>query len=1095
MISRKLIRRLLMAGALVLGVFLAAAALLINFLNDETYLELIADKIEVNTGYRVDIQGEYSFKLLPQPKLVARDVTVTNPNAGEHARLLSSREVDFRIKLFPLFQGILAMHVIVEKPEIVLRVDENGNRNWTVPNQSSNPVEPEQEPDGFFEFRFDEFRIHNGDIRFQNPQRDTNLALRISNIDLDRNTNTLDATLFATGVLRSRSVSWSGSVEYDIAENASRLELSAGIGRFDAARIPGEAYSRAEEIRAAVADLPLQVSINGTIMDVRSSPRANLQYSASIGDPREIGDILGDPEMADMVPENTGPLQANGEASLESGVWSIDSLTSSIEKPGLSLQLNGSIRDVGKLAGMDLEFTGTTKNLSPLSDFLQIDDPVLLDLGPLSLNLRLRGNREDLGSEDVKFRLENPNLRLEANGSVSSLLNEPDFDLAFSSLIKDNELIASLAPELKDLLQPDIQAAISGSLKGTPDRILAKGLKISIQQGSLQITTRGNALKTENGYTFDLKTDGNTARLSEFESILPVDLTELGELGPTSFQLHTTSQDDQINIESFVASIDDARLKADADGYVRDLKGSREFKIGVRVNLSEPGLLAQWVPGDPALVRHPGSLDIAGIVAGTTNEFAVELDSAEFRQDGVSFSTSGKIGDLPDGFDTDLSINFRADSPLWLRTFTDAPLPIYGPLLLIGDIKTREDLVKLSDFRALLALSDVSGNLSYTKAGGNPSLVADLHSKLLDLNIPFDSSKEESGLNKTPEVAQPEQLNQGETNGAPPEPDDWLSDEPFNKGKFYFLTTDVSLKAEQLLYSSISSRDAEIRLVSEEGNLRLEKAHFGFGEGSIGIHASLDRSQTPMTAKLQLDVENVTIHDLFGLDESMMEGGKTSGALGIDAHGDSPRQMAANMTGNALFVSSQARLKGNALNYVSAGLISNIFRTLLPQIEDDDENRKDTVVQCSVAGLEIDGGVANFDRSIAFQTKQFNLGGWGVFDLNSGNIRLEFRSKARKGLGISLSNYLGGFKLEGHISSMHAGLRLKGLTQSLLTESAAAYAVAAFNPVGAATIVVTPVVRGIWDRATSSSFSCNKTIARTEKNKARAAKAKQVDAN
>ena len=123
------------------------------------------------------------------------------------------------------------------------------------------------------------------------------------------------------------------------------------------------------------------------------------------------------------------------------------------------------------------------------------------------------------------------------------------------------------------------------------------------------------------------------------------------------------------------------------------------------------------------------------------------------------------------------------------------------------------------------------------------------------------------------------------------------------------------------------------------------------------------------------------------------------------------------------------------------------------------------------------------DRSIALQSKRFNVGGSGQIDLNKGTIALEMRPRARTGLGISASLITGGFKISGKLTSAEAGLSMQGLLESYLMGSVAA--MLAVDPSGGVAGGAVVAIRGVWDRMTAGTFSCKNTLKRIETRRSR----------
>ena len=137
-----------------------------------------------------------------------------------------------------------------------------------------------------------------------------------------------------------------------------------------------------------------------------------------------------------------------------------------------------------------------------------------------------------------------------------------------------------------------------------------------------------------------------------------------------------------------------------------------------------------------------------------------------------------------------------------------------------------------------------------------------------------------------------------------------------------------------------------------------------------------------------------------------------------------------------------------------------------------------------MVGVTIKDGKLRANNTIALESKRFDIGGGGTINLHKETVDIEIRPRAKKGLGISLATITGGFRISGKLSAPSAGLSLKGLFESYLKSSTAVLLLAQGAAAVATSAVV--VVRGLWDRVTSSRFSCKNTLRRFEKQRAAA---------
>jgi hypothetical protein len=175
-------------------------------------------------------------------------------------------------------------------------------------------------------------------------------------------------------------------------------------------------------------------------------------------------------------------------------------------------------------------------------------------------------------------------------------------------------------------------------------------------------------------------------------------------------------------------------------------------------------------------------------------------------------------------------------------------------------------------------------------------------------------------------------------------------------------------------------------------------------------------------------------------------------------------------------------LKSRILNTVSSG----IFGTMLNGILRKNSDAAVSEYQCGVLGVDIQNGIASIKQTLTLQAKDYNLGGNGRVDLNTGFVDIKVVPRARKGLGLSISTIVGGFKVRGHMATPDLGLG----GGSLLTTAVLGYALAPTLMAGAmvtpvtATVVATGyLTQGLIHRMTASNFTCENTLKRIQSNR------------
>jgi hypothetical protein len=178
----------------------------------------------------------------------------------------------------------------------------------------------------------------------------------------------------------------------------------------------------------------------------------------------------------------------------------------------------------------------------------------------------------------------------------------------------------------------------------------------------------------------------------------------------------------------------------------------------------------------------------------------------------------------------------------------------------------------------------------------------------------------------------------------------------------------------------------------ESGKLDLEAEVGQFNGGRARADIALDTRMTPPTLAVTAD-----FHDVRGLTSENTY--TRTGYINANTRGSSQAELAANLGG--LFY---LKLGPGPFDYANstlftADLASSAFRTLIPGIE-----RREPQLQCGVTlGIFKDGhGVTPY--GFAARTRQANLLARIELDLRKEHMQVNFDSRSREGVGLSVGN-------------------------------------------------------------------------------------------
>lgn len=118
-------------GIVVILVILLVVGALVapQFIDWNKYKGQIISQIDASTGFQAKIDGDLDLAVLPMPRVVVNQLSLTNPS--EQSSLLSLDYADVYLDVMPLLSGKVSLKSItLNKPQITLRVQKDGSKNW-----------------------------------------------------------------------------------------------------------------------------------------------------------------------------------------------------------------------------------------------------------------------------------------------------------------------------------------------------------------------------------------------------------------------------------------------------------------------------------------------------------------------------------------------------------------------------------------------------------------------------------------------------------------------------------------------------------------------------------------------------------------------------------------------------------------------------------------------------------------------------------------------------------------------------------------------------------------------------------------------------
>ncbi|MCL4765627.1 MAG: AsmA family protein [Hyphomicrobiaceae bacterium] len=198
----------------------------------------IVQQVRDRTGRDLAVAGGTSLTIFPSLGVSLRNVSLSPPPGMTGEPMARVAAMDVSIPLWPLLRGRLEVEqLVLRRPELDLRIDAEGRRNWVFRRPGAASVGPSRGAGGaaagnelamLQDLALGDVRIEDGAVRYLDEQRD--VREEITGLDLRIGLASLTSPLEARGnlVLRDEKVDVSGrldSLATLLAGSPSRIEL------------------------------------------------------------------------------------------------------------------------------------------------------------------------------------------------------------------------------------------------------------------------------------------------------------------------------------------------------------------------------------------------------------------------------------------------------------------------------------------------------------------------------------------------------------------------------------------------------------------------------------------------------------------------------------------------------------------------------------------------------------------------------------------------------------------------------------------------------------------------------------------------------
>lgn len=535
--GQRSLRLLKWFGWTTLGAFWALIVVLIAvpLLIDWNAFKLeIAQAVRQATGRELSV-GNIDVAFRPLPTVELSELRLSSPGGAALGPLVTVPEARASFRLLPLLVGeLMIREFTIEKPEVDLRIDRDGNANWRLAPRPTSRDAGASSPgaDGDFPFAtvvLEAIDIQDGRLRFEHARLDQQIAVDDVDIEgvVDARGSTLGSfarsfearlaltarSMTASDLLVSRldglraaitvprdpekdpSIDANARVSFRGVDEAAEVGLSGTIGRLTALLADEAAYPF--RLRAKAGEI--EASLSGEIHDPLGAARPGLDLEMDAPTLAAFAPLIG-VEVSDLGPFNLKLSAAfASQARLE-----VDTLEARLAQ--LALSASGEISDADTADPKPrFEVRASGRTLAALRPLLGWRTP---DLGPFSIaaevasagqEVTIRDLAAKLGQSDLsgeaQIRLEPPRPRVTASVASKTLgLAEiraalTKGDGTATAALRGRQLFPDdpLPFEALRLIDLDLALEVDELLVNDPVRLADTALKLGLVDGRLTI--------------------------------------------------------------------------------------------------------------------------------------------------------------------------------------------------------------------------------------------------------------------------------------------------------------------------------------------------------------------------------------------------------------------------------------------------------------------------------------------------------------------------------------------------------------------------------------------------------------------------------
>jgi uncharacterized protein involved in outer membrane biogenesis len=898
----------------------------------------IARMVKDATGRELNLGGEVDLAIGFSPTLVVTDVSFANASWGSQPQMIKVEKIQAQVLLLPLlFRDLQLKRIGLTGVDVLLETDPNGYGNWDfITGDSSAGKAGAFKPK---DIDIDNFRIEKFQLIFREGKTESTKRFTLASLDVARGDSEDELTLELKANYNGQPLTLSGKT--------GLIRELLGSERF-ALELSGAFSDAAIKLEGAVDNV---LKLKGIDLKVQTSGKnlAKLKLTKNIQLPKTSAFDL------------TGHLWGSKES------LGLNDLSGNLSGSDVSLVFSGSVGDLIKINGIDLQLKGSGKDLAELGAII---DQKLPATDEFAIQGRLTGSAKALSLQGAQGSARRGSLSVALSGEVRDLIAFNGLDLQLKGSGKN---LAEVGSIIGEKLPATDEFELEGRLIGSTQALSLKDVQATARRDRLQLSLRGGVKNLLTFRGLDLQSQLIGTDLAKFGDIIGAKLPATDQFKVLG---RLTGSAKALSLHAAQGNALRGNLELSLQGGIKDLIGlsGMDLKLkGSGKDLAEVGpIIGQNLP-------TTDNFSVQGRLKGSTKALSLEEAMGRAGRDGMSVAFDGKITDVLALKSINIRLKASGKELAAIGPLVGSNLPKIGPFDVRGHLIGSARLLLLKELSATVDKSDFNG-LAKIEFGKRPKLTVQLESSVIDFT-PFmrmaEKDKRELGLAEKREHRL--------------FPQDPL---PFDALKK--VDADIAVKARNIHVRDAQLEFGHLALILEDSNLSIDKLEATYKQTKISGNLHLDSGSPPQVATHFL-VQN------FDLGNLLKEAGVSDqirAVVDIAAHGkssgDSVHSLMANLDGSIGAVMGPGYLT-KYLDLLSAGLSQKVVQFWKPP-------KAVEQIKCAVVQFDVKEGVAA-SRAFVFNTRAGIVSGEG--EINLGTEQINFLLVPNpKDLSLSLSTKL-----------------------------------------------------------------------------------------